>query len=218
MRRRPSPYREYSNPALKPPRVMMRRFYAGVLLGLLILVGLFFGARAGRRAWARGAAVRMAEAELGHSVPAFRGIRLERVKKPGSEPPMADLYDSSGILLGTVTVHSPTHIAVSLTGGDWRYRPASNAEVERLIGEPPPATDANLARIARHCVGGLLRLWPNLPPRSVRVDKIEAMTSLADRATTSFGIAFQGRDLGVAIEVDMRSRRVLFVELHTNKP
>lgn len=215
MKRRPSAYREYSSP-LRSPRVMMRRFYAGVLLGLLVVAGVFAAGYVVRRVWASRAAVRLAQLELNRSVPAFHGFRLERLKRTASEIPMADLYAPSGALVGTVTIHSATHFAVSLTGGEWRYRPASNAEVERLVGEPPSATDENLARIARHSLGALSRLWPGLPARSVRVDKIETLTATADRVTTSFALTFQDRRLGVAIELDMRQRRLLFVELHTS--
>lgn len=191
---------------------MVRRFYMLVSVVIVSAGAVGAGVYFGRQALAQRSAVRAAQLELTRSVPVFQGARLKRVREALSERPMADLYDRSGNLIGTVTIHSATHFAVSLTHGNWRYQPATNAQVERLIGEPAPATDENLARIVCHGVGALMRLWPNLPARSVRMDKIEAMSPTSDQASLSFGLKSEGRDLGVSIEVNISARRVLFLE------
>ncbi|MCX7598370.1 MAG: hypothetical protein N2512_05825 [Armatimonadetes bacterium] len=217
MKRQQGLYRNYSNPPIPSPRAMVRRFYGAVLLAIVIIAGIATAAYFGRQASAERSAVKVAQAELSRNVPVLREARLKRVQQAVSDRPMADLYDASGSLVGTVTIHSPAHFAVSLTGGDWRYRPATSAQVEKLLGEPPPATDENLARIICHGVGALSRLWPDLVPKSVRMDKIEAMTATADHATVSFGLRPDGRDLGAAVEFDMRRCRILSFEIRLKK-
>jgi hypothetical protein len=209
LRRKRDTFKDYTRQSMLPPREMVRRFYVALLAIVAAIAAIGAGIYLLSGLHSKSQAVRWAEETLTQTVPAFAGMKLKPVAGEANGSPMADLLGPRGEFLGHVTVTSDTEVAVLLTRGPWEYRPATADEVNRLLATPPLGLDQNVLRLVRHAVGGLMMLWPGLAKGSVTLDKIEAVTATADRATLDFGIEGESGHMGAAVEVDVLRRRVV---------
>ncbi|MBC7287071.1 MAG: hypothetical protein H5T86_03310 [Armatimonadetes bacterium] len=194
-----------------PPRLAARRSFMlraclAAVAAAATAAGWFASLRyQGRRDWAE------AEQRVRADVSAFANCRLRRIKEAAASP-AAELVSDSGEVLGIVLLRPDKTLCVTLIGTKLRYRPSSDRSTRSMLSHAPP-DDPRLLRFVKHGLGAALLLWPDLLPHSVTVDKVEAVSLTARKATVRLGIQRSNMRLGVAVEVDLENQRLVAVEI-----